>query len=249
MRILLSNDDGIDAPGLGLLERLAAEWGEVWVVAPDRERSASSHALTMNAPLRVKEMGERRFAVDGTPADCAYMGIHHLLPERPDWVLAGVNRGANLGTDVLYSGTVAIAAEACIQGVPSAAFSLAVDWGKAARWDTAEVAIRKVLARMFENAPPRGGFLNVNVPDVAPDALAGLAAARQVRRAYSPRVDKREDPWHRPYYWIGGPHAFFEDAADGDGPLMGQGWITVSAMRPQWNDLKILEETKKWTDR
>ncbi|MBN2798774.1 MAG: 5'/3'-nucleotidase SurE [Deltaproteobacteria bacterium] len=249
MRLLLSNDDGLGAEGLEALEAVAARLGEVWVVAPDRERSASSHALTMNAPLRARPAGERRWAVDGTPVDCAYLGVHRLLPARPDLVLSGINRGANVGTDVLYSGTVAVAAEACLMGIPAIALSMELREGGAPRWDTAARATALVLERLLATPLPVGHFLNVNIPDLPFEAIRGVAAARQVRRRYHPRVVTREDPWGKPYHWIGGPHDAFEDVEDGDGPLIGEGWITVSALRPQWNDLDALDAVRGWTDR
>src|SRR5687767_10895657 len=205
MRILVSNYDGVDAPGIvAVASRLAREH-EVWVVAPQSERSAQSHSLTMHKPLRILPRGERVWAVSGTPADCIYLGLHHLLGARPDVVVSGINRGSNLGTDVHYSGTVAAAREACLHGYPAIAISLHRDSADPVdHWDTAaDIAARVVAALANDPLPPRV-FLNVNVPNAAPDRIRGVKACRLGDRFYHPSVDERTDPRGRPYVWIGG---------------------------------------------
>src|ERR671913_2421871 len=166
MRILVTNDDGIHAPGLKLLEGIAAELSEdVWVVAPETDQSGVSHSLSLNDPLRLREIEERRFAVKGTPTDCVIMGIRHIIREaRPDLVLSGVNRGQNVAEDVTYSGTVAGAMEGTILGVPSIALSQAYGPGgrSAVKWNCAERHAPRVIRRILELGMPRGTLVNVN---------------------------------------------------------------------------------------
>jgi 5'-nucleotidase len=199
VRVLLSNDDGVHAPGLRALAE-AFDGDEVWVVAPDREQSASSHAISLHRPLRMHELAPRRYSVDGTPTDAVYMGLNHVLrARRPDVVVSGVNHGPNLGNDVLYSGTVAAAREAALLGVNAIAVSLAAppphDFAEAARFAVA-------LARRVVAAPaPAPLLLNVNVP---PGPIRGYRFARLGRRTYGNEVVEKVDPRGRKYYWIGG---------------------------------------------
>jgi 5'-nucleotidase len=201
VRVLLSNDDGVQAAGLRALATAFAEAGdEVWVVAPDREQSASSHAITLSRPLRMTEVAPRWFAVDGTPTDAAYMGLNLVLRQaRPDLVVSGINHGPNLGNDVLYSGTVAAAMEAALLGVHAVAVSLAGppphEFGEAARFAVA------LAHRVAEQPPPAPLLLNVNVP---PGPVKGYRFTRLGRRTYGNEVVEKVDPRGRKYYWIGG---------------------------------------------
>ena len=199
MRVLLSNDDGVHAAGLRALAD-AFEGDEVWVVAPDREQSASSHAISLHRPLRLLEVGPRTFAVDGTPTDAVYMGLNLVLRQaRPDVVVAGVNHGPNLANDVLYSGTVAAAMEGALLGVPAIAVSLACPpphaFAEAARF--AAALARTVVA----SRPPAPLLLNVNVPA---GPVKGYRFTRLGRRTYGNEVVEKTDPRGRRYYWIGG---------------------------------------------
>ncbi len=245
MRILCTNDDGIDSPGLRALEEVAAEFGEVWTVAPATEQSARSHALTMHDPLRVVTHGPRRFAVTGTPADCSYLALHHVLPERPDLVLSGINRGTNLSNDVLYSGTVAAAREAAGNGVPALAASLWVGDGPP-RWDTAQHVVRLVAERIVRHGLPERILLNLNVPDVAPEALRGVRVAPLGRRWYASTVEEKIDPRGRRYYWIGGDHERFDDGPDSDGPLCESGWAVVTPLQMDLTAHELLGELRTW---
>jgi 5'-nucleotidase len=200
-RILVSNDDGYFSEGLQALVDAVSPLGEVWVVAPDREQSAASHAISLHRPLRIKEVRERWYSVDGTPTDCAYLAIHHLLKDgRPDLMVSGINHGANLADDVTYSGTVAAAMEGALLGVPSIAFSLVsrgpFDFGPAARF--ARALVTTALSRPL---PPRM-LLSVNVPGgVEPE---GYEVTRLGRHSYGYDVVENVDPRGRKYYWIGG---------------------------------------------
>jgi 5'/3'-nucleotidase len=199
VRVLLSNDDGVHAPGL---KALAAAFAgdEVWVVAPDREQSASSHAISLHRPLRLYEMGPRWYAVDGTPTDAVYMGLNHVLrAARPDVVLSGINHGPNLGNDVLYSGTVAAAMEGALLGVHALAISLASAPPHAFD-DAARFAVA-LARRIVETPPPAPLLLNVNVP---PGPVRGYRLARLGKRTYGNEVVEKVDPRGRKYYWIGG---------------------------------------------
>ncbi|HHO51676.1 MAG TPA: 5'/3'-nucleotidase SurE [Deltaproteobacteria bacterium] len=247
MRILLSNDDGIDAPGLRILaERLSATH-EVWVVAPATEQSAKSHSLTMREPLRVSERGPRRFAITGTPADCVYIAVHDLLPEPPELVLSGINDGSNLGNDVYYSGTVAAAREAVLHGHTAIAISL--ERGSRSSepfWDTAAT----IAARLVERAPtlPPRTLLNVNVPNLPLPRIQGLRACRLGERIYAPAVERRTDPRGKLYVWIGGPHLRFEGGSDADGIAVGEGWVSLTPLDPDATDRSALASLARWTE-
>lgn len=204
-RVLVSNDDGIHAPGLKVLEdALAPLVREVWVVAPDAEQSAASHSLTMRRPLFVKRHGDRRFSVDGTPTDCVLLAVHRLMREAPpDLVVSGVNEGANLGEDASYSGTVAAAKEGALLGIPSIAFSQCYVDGMAVPWATAAAYVAPVLARITGAAWPDGVVINVNFPAVAADRVVGIEVTRQGRHKIGGDFLEGTDPRGRPYFWIG----------------------------------------------
>ena len=245
MLILLSNDDGIEAAGLGALEGAMAGLGDVWTVAPATEQSAKSHALTMHEPLRVTRHGERRFSVSGTPADSVYLAAHHLLPRKPDFVVSGINRGSNLATDVMYSGTVAAAREAASFDIPSVAVSLWVR-GPDPKWETAQLVARRVVEEAMRRGLPRGVLLNVNVPDVTPEALRGLRVAPLGRRYYHPSVAENTDPRGRKYYWIGGDHHRFDDLPDTDGPLCEAGYAVMTPLHLDLTAHEVLADLRAW---
>jgi len=247
VRILLSNDDGIDAAGLQPLEAALSSLGEVWTVAPAHEQSASSHALTMHHPLRIRRLGERRYSVSGTPADCVYVAIHDLLPGPVGLVVSGINRGGNLGCDVLYSGTVAAAMEGCLMGLPALAVSLTRRGGDDTwRWDTAAGVALQCARDLVERGLPPEVMLNLNVPSLAPDALRGIVACRLGRRRYHPRVDERVDPRRRRYCWIGGDHDRFEPIPGSDGPAIEEGYATLTPMQPELTAFGLLDALASW---
>ena len=204
-RILISNDDGIHAPGLQILERAAAKLcKDVWVMAPEHENSGAGHSLTLRQPLRMRKVSPRRFACDGTPTDCVLLAINHLLKdERPTLVLSGINRGANLGEDVHYSGTVAAAMEATLLGVPSIALSLAVPWGQKPHWPTAERYTGDIIRRLAKIGWPEGVLMNVNFPHTVPEGVLGVKAARQGQRKIGDSLVQSQNPRGVPYWWIG----------------------------------------------
>lgn len=207
MRILVTNDDGIHAPGLEVCERIARQLSDdVWVIAPETDQSGVAHSLSLNDPLRLRQVGERHFAVKGTPTDCVIMGVRHLLDGMPpDLVLSGVNRGGNIAEDVTYSGTVAGAMEGTILGVPS--FALSQLYGYETRqtphWATAEHFAPDVIRKVLDQGLPKGVLINLNFPDCLPDEVTGVAVATQGFRAQDLlRIDARHDGRGLPYYWI-----------------------------------------------
>jgi len=207
MRILITNDDGIHAPGLGVLEKIArALSDDVWVVAAEREQSGVSHSLSLNDPLRLREIGSRRFAVKGTPTDCVIMGARYIVKDGgPDLVLSGVNRGQNAAEDVTYSGTIAGAMEGTILGIPSIALSQA--YGAETRqnphWETAIHYGPDLIRRMLAEGIPRDVLVNVNFPDCSPDAVKGVAVTTQGKRDQELlRIEARHDGRGNPYYWL-----------------------------------------------
>ncbi len=208
MRLLVTNDDGIDAPGLAALERIAQNFSDdVWVVAPASEQSGAARSLTLSNPLRIARYGERKFSVSGTPADCVILAVNDLIQgPAPALLLSGVNRGQNIAEDVTYSGTIAGAMEGAHLGIPSIALSQALDPERnfAAHWQTAETHAPPVLRRLIEAGWPKGVLLNVNFPPVPPDQVAGVEVTTQGRRPHSLfRVEPRTDPRGRNYYWLG----------------------------------------------
>lgn len=205
-RVLISNDDGIHAPGLRSLERVARRlFGEVWVVAPDTEQSAASHSLTMRRPLYLRKVGRRRYTVDGTPTDCVLIAVHQLLKDQPpDLVLSGVNLGGNLGEDATYSGTVAAAIEGTLLGIRSIAFSQVCADRSDAKWATAEACAEQVLQRLDGFAWPRSVLLNVNFPDVPARAVGSIAVTTQGRHKIGGAIVEGQDPRGQRFYWIGG---------------------------------------------
>ncbi len=206
MRILLTNDDGIHAEGLAALERIAARLSEdVWVCAPEYEQSGASRALTLAEPIRVRQISERKFTTTGTPTDCVMLGVHELVPgPRPDLVLSGVNRGANLAEDVTMSGTVAGAIEAMALGVPGIALSQMGFYEPGATFEAAETHAPGVIARLVEIGWPGDVVLNINFPNRAPAEIAEVEVTRQgFRDAHIRMAEKRTDLRGRDYYWVG----------------------------------------------
>ncbi len=204
-RILISNDDGINAPGLKLLERVIRPLvREVWVVAPETEQSGAGHSLTLRRPLHIRKVSGRRFAVDGTPTDCVLLGVKQVLKDRPlDLVLSGINRGGNLGEDVTYSGTIAAAMEGTLLGLPAIALSQVAEHGHPVKWATAEHFLPDVLKRLCRAGWPANVLINVNFPDVLARSVAGMSLTRQGRRKIGGTLVEGRDPRGDAYYWVG----------------------------------------------
>ena len=221
MRILCANDDGIHAPGLKIVEQIARELSDdVWVVAPELDQSGVSHSLSLNDPLRLRDVGPRHFAVRGTPTDCVIMGSRHILGNKgPDLVLSGVNRGRNVAEDVVYSGTIAGALEGTILGLPS--FALSQEFSMETRnkplWETALKFGPPILRKVIAAGVPKNTVVNINFPACAPEDVAGVLVTRQGKRNLGfLKIDERRDGRGNPYFWIG-----FERAAMMDAPAAG----------------------------
>jgi 5'-nucleotidase len=205
-RILVTNDDGINAPGLKVLERVAHQLSsDVWVVAPETNQSGASHSLTITRPLRVRQLSRRRFAIDGTPTDCVLLALQTVIKGRPvDLVLSGVNHGGNLGEDVTYSGTIAAAMEATLFNVPAFALSQCCRNGHPVRWATAEQHAPNLIDRLFTKDWPKDLLININFPDCPPAAVGGYRVTAQGKRKLGDELLERIDPRGQPYVWIGG---------------------------------------------
>jgi 5'-nucleotidase len=204
-RVLVTNDDGVYAPGIKVLARIARSMGaEVWTVAPQVEQSAASHSLTLRRPLRLIRLAPRRYAVDGTPPDCMVLALNLLLAEHPPvLVLSGINMGANLGEDVVYSGTIAAAREATILGVPAIAFSQVMGPSRKPHWATADHYGATIIRKLLKTGWPSDVCISVNFPDLRPKSVKGVEVAIQGRRRSGVRVLDAKDPAGRAYYWIG----------------------------------------------
>jgi len=244
-RFLVTNDDGVFSEGITLLAATLRSLGEVVVVAPDREQSASGHALTIHRPLRVRQLSADIYTVDGTPTDCVHLAVHALLKDHPpDLVISGINFGLNLGDDVTYSGTVAGAMEGTLLGIPSIALSQAYgyDTGDAPPWETAQshgpVVIRELLDSGFHD----GTVINVNFPDCEPDAVAGTAFTRQGRRIPDwLRVQERKDGRGLQYFWIGFQRSQTEPEPGSDLAALADRLIAVTPLSLDLTDERILK--------
>lgn len=249
MRLLCTNDDGILAHGLSCLVKAAEQLGDVTVVAPDREQSATSHSLTLHHPVRPIEVAPKRFQVDGTPTDCVMLAVEALMPERPDFVLSGINHGQNMGEDVLYSGTVAAAMEGVSIGIPSIAISYA---GGDLRADVSMLdkqiePLKNLLAHLI-GLPvfPEHTLLNINLPPVPGNEIRGTRLTRLGRRVYSDSIKRMEDPWGRPIFWIGGGSIKWTGEADSDFRAVQEGYISVTPLHLDVTHHALLQPTETW---
>jgi 5'-nucleotidase len=237
--VLVTNDDGVHAPGLAALAEALEPLGEVWVVAPEREQSACGHALTLHRPLRPHQWGERRFAVNGTPSDCVNLAVLGFLPERPALVASGINHGSNLGDDVTYSGTVSAAMEGTLLGIPSIAVSL-VDGGDFA---AAGRAARLIAMRVLVEGLPPKTLLNVNVPREAP---RGLRFTRLGHRVYDGKVVEQADPRGRTHYWLGGGPPQWEALEGTDMGAVHEGHVAVTPLHLDLTHHRALALMADW---
>ncbi len=234
MRILVTNDDGINAPGLVVLQEIASQLGdEVWTVAPETDQSGLSHSLSLSNPLRLRQLSERTFALRGTPTDCVIMGVREVLPQLPDIVLSGVNSGHNVSDDVTYSGTIAAAMEGTLLGVPSIALSQAYDWssGDPIPWDVTRQHATKILQDVISNGIPEDVLINVNFPDCKPDEVCGVEVTRQGRRTHGIFIDARNDAQNNPYYWLSYQRNPEEAAQDADISAVQRNYISVTPLK------------------
>ncbi|MDP1802149.1 MAG: 5'/3'-nucleotidase SurE [Bacteroidota bacterium] len=229
--ILVTNDDGIFAPGIQALAKIAAKFGDIVVVAPDKPQSGMGHAITINATLRIQKTNFhnalQEFSCTGTPVDCVKMAVNHILKKRPDLVISGINHGSNSSINVIYSGTMSAAIEGALEGTPSIGFSLC-DYAMEADFSQAEKFIEKIIAQTLKNKMPKGVCLNVNIPKLNADEIKGIKVVRQAKANWVERFDERKDPYGREYYWLTGEFVNFEpESLDTDEWALSNGYISV----------------------
>ena len=245
MRILISNDDGIHAQGLRVLEHIARELtDDVWVVAPETDQSGKAHSLSLSDPLRLRKISDRHYAVRGTPTDCVIMGVRHILDVKPDLVLSGVNRGANVADDVTYSGTIAGAMEGTILGVPSFALSQAYGPTTALSdpyWGCAETHAPGLIKKLMGEARPPNTLININFPDCPAEDVQGVAVTTQGKRdAKLLKIEPRHDGRGQPYYWIAFERGSYTPGAGTDLEAVAAKKISVTPLRLDLTDAEAM---------
>jgi 5'-nucleotidase len=248
MHILLTNDDGIRADGLWALHRALARRNTVTVIAPDRERSAVGHGITLHTPLRVQQVDMngtgRGIAVDGTPADCIKLAVLELMEKRPDMVISGINPGANVGININYSGTVSAAREAALYGIPAIAVSVA-GHGPAHLDGIARFSVQ-LAETVFKRGLPPGTLLNVNFPGTPLEMITGVCVSRQSLSPLPERFEKRSDPWDRPYYWSGCNPGGGHKTPGTDSAALGSNFISITPIKCDMTDYGMLNELSSW---
>jgi 5'-nucleotidase len=252
MRILITNDDGIHAPGLDACKEIArALSDDIWVVAPETDQSGVAHSLSLNDPLRLREIDERHFAIKGTPTDCVIMAARNIMPQKPDLILSGVNRGRNAAEDVTYSGTVAGAMEGTVLGIPSFALSQSYSFATKGNppWQTAIKFAPDIVRRVLEEGMPRDVLVNINFPNCPPDEVAGIAVSCQGKRDQELlRIEARHDGRGNPYYWIAFARAMAEAAPGTDLHALAQNRIAVTPLRLDMTDEPFMTQLAQMFD-
>ncbi|HLB02802.1 MAG TPA: 5'/3'-nucleotidase SurE [Nitrospiria bacterium] len=243
VRILVSNDDGVHSRGLHILAAALKEIGEIYVVAPDRVRNAAGHALTLHKPLRVEQLEERVFSVSGTPTDCINLGIR-IMKGKPLLVVAGINKGENLGDDVTYSGTVSAAMEGTLLGIPS--FSISISGEGDYHFDVAARFAQQLASQILKKGLPRDTLLNVNVPDLPKEKIQGVKFTCLGKRVYEDVIVEKVDPRGKKYYWIAGNRIVFEGRRNTDFEALQAGKISVTPLKLDLTDYKTLARLKSW---
>jgi len=242
--ILITNDDGIQSEGLTALKNALLSLGSVAVVAPDREQSTASHAITLHRPLRVEEVAHRCFSVDGTPADCVNLSINGILKGKPKILVAGINKGENLGDDVTYSGTVSAAIEGTLIGIPSIAVSLVTR--KDFKFEAAAVFAKRLVEQVLEHGLPDNTLLNVNVPNLTEQEIKGVEITCQGKRIYGDAIVEKVDPRGKKYYWIGGDQLGYRDIPGSDFDAVNRKMISVTPLRLDLTGYDAIETLKEW---
>lgn len=246
MNILVSNDDGILAPGISLLAEACRAVGQVTVVAPDREQSGTSHSLTLHRPLRPQRRHDGSFQVDGTPTDCVLLAFGALMPEKPDFCFSGINHGPNMGEDVLYSGTVSAAMEAVTLGIPGVAISFA---GRDPECLTSYEGLLAGLVRRIVEVPafPPNLLLNVNLPDVDAGAVRGVKVTKLGSRFFSEGLTRMKDPWGKEVYWIGGGEITWTGDDTSDHQAVKDGFISITPLHMDLTSYGLFETVRAWS--
>jgi 5'-nucleotidase len=248
LNILITNDDGIHAQGLYHLKRSLEKIAAVWVVAPDTEKSAVGHAITLSDPLRVFSVEKDRaffgYAVNGTPADCVKLAINCLMDKKPDIVISGINLGANTATNIIYSGTVSAAAEAVMKGVPAIAVSLTTF--HILEFEYSCSLVIQLVKKIMKFGLPQGTLLNVNVPPLKADKIEGIVITRQGKGRFEEIFDKRVDPINRTYYWYSGKNMILDNEDDVDDVVILQNKVSITPLKYDLTNMNMIEELKKW---
>ncbi len=226
MLILLTNDDGINSPGLRYLRDSLLKENEVYVVAPDRERTCSAHSITLHKPLRITEHSDKIFSTNGTPADCVLLAVKSILPRKPDLLISGINGGPNMGQDIFYSGTVAAAREGAFLKIRS--LSVSIDARDHFRYEDASETVRKIVERIKKNPFPSRIFLNINIPNLPSHQIKGFMITSPGLRLYNDEVVERIDPRGRKYYWIGGSANHFNPKRGTDFFAVSNGFVSIT---------------------
>ncbi len=239
---MVTNDDGIRAEGLSALTGSIDDLGQIIVVAPEQEQSASSHAITLDKPLRIKEYSENRFSVSGTPTDCVLLLVHGILKKKPDLIVSGINHGPNMGEDVIYSGTVAAAIEGNILGIPSLAISV-TSWDHT-RFETAAGVSRRIVRKIMELEREEAHLWNINIPPLKADEIKGIKVTKLGSRVYNDIIVKNKDPRGKDYYWIGGGEPGWNSEEDTDFSAISGGYVSVTPMLFDLTDYKAVLELK-----
>lgn len=227
--ILVTNDDGVYAPGIRALHDAVRHLGRAVIVAPEQDKSAVSHSLTMNRPLRVRQLEEDVHTLDATPTDCVTIGMNKILPEKPGLIVSGINPGPNLGDDISYSGTVSAAIEGTMYGIPSLAFSLAGE--PPFDFETAAGVAWKLASMALQFGLPDKTLLNINIPQLKPEEIKGIRFTRQGRRIYQNAIQETYDPWGRKHYWIGGGTVQWSGGDETDEQALDDGYISVTPIQ------------------
>jgi 5'-nucleotidase len=246
MRVLVSNDDGVDAPGIRVLARRLADVGEVTVVAPDRDRSGASNSLTLDQPIRARQLEDGRWRVAGTPTDCVHLALSGLLDHEPDIVVSGINNTANLGDDVIYSGTVSAAMEGRFLGLPAVAMSLARGETDERHYATAARAAVEIIARLLVDPLPADTILNVNVPDLPWASVRGFEVSRLGNRHRAEPCVQQEDPRGRSWWWIGAAGAEHDAGPGTDFHAVRTGHISITPIQVDLTRYQALEQVASW---
>lgn len=249
MQILLTNDDGIYAPGIAALKHNIQDLGQITVVAPDVEQSGVGHSITFSHPLRIREAHLDNefigYSVNGSPADCVKLAIYEVMKDRPDVVISGINMGSNVGIHILYSGTVAAAVEAAIMGFPSIAISFEIS-GRYDDIHSAAKVARRVIERIITHKLPKGSLLNVNIPSIPPDQIKGIKVTRQFAHDFKETFEKRIDPGGKAYYWLIGTDKTIHREEDTDINAVNEDYISITPLRYDLTDYSMQKKIVEW---
>ncbi len=245
--ILVTNDDGVNSPGLLTLFHVMKELGNAYIVAPDRERSAVSHSLTMHRPLKIEKLNEHIFTINGTPTDCVALALNKILPDKPVFVVSGINKGGNLGDDITYSGTVSAAIESTIMGIPAFAISLVIKNKTSTHlnYDTASKVANEIGKYILEHSLPYDTLLNVNVPNDRIKNIKGIKFTRQGKRIYEGAIQETFAPNGEKYYWIGGGRPYWEHGEDTDIQAVEENYISITPLHLDLTNYEALDFLQK----